>query len=311
MGLPQLKNLNTPNLNVGLGSVANSNTPSAPANSNSAQYENNIANRLAAVRASSVANDNRNIRQTPDPDMSDDIGGGGAANENMPVQARSPRQKFADPSQQQRIAAILASQKQAQMQTLANQEQQLDKEIDQLIQQLGNFRDSKAKRYIALFQPALTSNINRVIGHLKTRSANLNFRRRIAFLKAALVTLQTLIAGLTAFKFVASFIDAVFLSRISAIQLIMKLAVTIVGAIIMIIISFIYVPFLSVIFLINRFPLMHGKLTKEVVELIKNLKQQKQSWQQQLAKLQEIVSRQDQRDMLQKQRAMLAKPSRQ
>jgi hypothetical protein len=56
---------------------------------------------------------------------------------------------------------------------------------------------------------------------------------------------------------------------------------------------------------------LRGDLTKEVVELIKNLKQQKQSWQQQLAKLQEIVSRQDQRDMLQKQQAMLAKPNRQ
>lgn len=311
MGLPQLKNLNTPNLNVGLGSAANSNTPSAPANSNSAQHENNIANRLAAARASSAANDNRNFQQASDSDTPDDISGGVAANENMPTLARSTRQQFADPSQQQRIAAMLASQKQAQMQTLANQEQQLNKEIDQLIQQLGNFRDSKAKRYIALFQPALTSNINRVIGHLKTRSANLNFRQRIAFLKAALITLQTLIVGLTAFKFVACFIDAAFLSRISALQMILKLAVTIIGAIIMIVISFIYVPFLSVIFFINRFPLLRGDLTKEVVELIKNLKQQKQSWQQQLNKLQEIVSRQDQRDMLQKQQAMLAKPNRQ
>ncbi len=311
MGLPQLKNPNTPNLNVGLGSVANSNTPSAPANSNSAQYENSIANRLAAARASSAANDNRNFRQTPGSDAPDDVSESVAANENIPTPARGARQQFADPSQQQRIAAMLASQKQAQMQSLAKQEQQLNKEIDQLIQQLGNFRDSKAKRYIALFQPALTSNINRVIGHLKTRSANLNFKQRIAFLKAALITLQTLIVGLTAFKFIACFIDAAFLSRISALQMIIKLAVTIVGAIIMFIISFIYVPFLSVIFFINRFPLLRGDLTKEVVELIKNLKQQKQSWQQQLAKLQEIVSRQDQRDMLQKQQAMLAKPNRQ
>jgi hypothetical protein len=213
MGQPQLNNTNSPNLNIGLGVAANDNLTSSPANENVIK-QNTIGNQLAAQRAADFSANRRQLNNDDDTfneSLDDEPIPDGDLYQAPPKKKRSPqffsglRQQTANPAAQQQIAGALSSQRRAQMRTLAQQEQNLDSETEDLIKQLNNFRDSGSKKILSFFRPGLTTTIDRLVGHLKERTGSLAFRKQIAFLKGALITLQTLILTLQAFKFIACF----------------------------------------------------------------------------------------------------------
>src|SRR3989339_1414980 len=263
MALPLKKETNQPNLNTGLGSVANNNISSRPANDNTIpqdmQMQSGVANRLAASRASESAsrrmsqasNDNffdgepEDDNQPKNDNEPENFNDPVANNENdfsYPTQnderpnieaEEQERQTQLDEGQQQEAAVFMAQRKQIMIAQIQKQVQALDKETNQLEKEIGNFKQTKAKKFLSFLQPKITFLIEEMLEILKKQVNHLAYKARIAFLEAALTTIGTFIGMLKAFKFITAIMDAAFVDSKSCLQAVIKTIETIIIPIIL------------------------------------------------------------------------------
>lgn len=119
-------------------------------------------------------------------------------------------------------------------------------------------------------------------------------KEKIAFLTGAIITISSLIIGLTALKIMTTFLDAAIVDKFSCGRACSCCAPIIIIPIIIIISSPFWIMFLGLIIFIGAIPLLKGVLTKNVISLIENLKKQKTAWQEELAKLKKKVALQKQ-----------------
>lgn len=292
------------------------------------EKEKNTANTLAAYRAMSMAS---NRQQNPPPnddaitdedededdedyddtdngyENEDDDDFSSPEEEEEPEQTTGastyPRQQIG-PDMQQQTAIAMANKRQADLRMLKNQEQALDAETEGLIKELKGFKESKGKRSMNFFKPRISITIDTLLTSLQHQSSRSSYKKRIAVLTGALITIGSLLAMLRGFRFIAAIIDSVS----SWIRWIIKTIETIVGAIIIFLLGFIIVPFGAVLFYIDKIPTMKGKITHEVVEMIEKLKKRQAEWQQKLQQLKKIVARQNQKKAIQKMEKQTQKP---
>lgn len=337
MALPQKKEMNQPNLNTGLGSVANDNISSRPANDNAItqnmQMQSGIANRLAASRASESAsrrmpqesedyfgdaredsdkpqNDNepenfndQNNNQEEDTSYQNQNDG---EQQNQEAQQQEQQMQL-DAEQQQQAAVSMNQRKQTMLAQIKKQVRELDKETSQLEKELGNFKQTKAKKFLSFLQPKITFMIEDMLEILKKQVNHLSYKARIAFLEAALTTIGAFIGMLKGFKFITCIIDAAFVDSKSCLKAVIKTIETIVIPIILIIISPLYIAFLAVLFYIGKIPLIKGAMTNDIIQMIEKLQKQQNAWKQQLSKLKPLVAKIDQKKNLQSQAKQLQK----
>lgn len=332
MALPQRTESNQPNLNLGLGSMANDNSASPAANDNTVN-QNDIANRLAAGRARSAASQNRlngrgnNAQALPFSNPSSSDGdesqpeaedpyedslteGEDSQNLQQAMAEAQQRQAMAEAAssaaalgqqqigqqEQQQRAATMEAQKQAMLNQLAKRRAQLDGEINKLVKQLNDFKGTKAKKFISFFKPNLTFIIDGLIGTLKQRINNLSYRKKILFLRGALLKINSLLAALTGARFFLAIADAV----ITWVRWILYTIETIIIPILLLILGFFIIPFAAMAFYVGKIPMFKGKMTSQVIEMIEKLKKQRLAWQNQLNQLKAIVATQDQRAAIDK-----------
>ncbi len=331
MALPQTKENNQPNLNTGLGSVAaNDNSFARPANENifpqNTQLKNSTADRisngLARARAvesatrkmPSAVNDNDDFNEEPENDNeSENFAGGGADSaeeetDSLTQQSNTQQPDIAtqqqtqlDEEQQMQTAVDLATARQGEMIQIKRQEQEMSQEENQLIKDLDNFKQTRVRRLLSFIQPKITFLIDELVETLKKQAGRLAYKPRISFLNGALTTIKSLIGALRSFKFITAFLDALW----SWIKAIIETAETIIGAIVIFLIGFIWVPFMAILFYIGKFPLLKGKMTQQIAEMEDKLKKQEQFWQAQLQKITQIVTKQEQKKALEKQEKQL------
>lgn len=285
------------------------------------QTQTNIANRLTSERALQAGQQ----RTQPDsPEVQDEDEDGedyndnengyededendfSSAEEDEPKQSRPttyPQQQIG-PDTQQQTAVAMANKRQADLRMLKNQEQALDTETEGLIKELKGFKESKGKRSMNFFKPRISITIDTLLTSLQHQSSRSSYKKRIAVLTGALMTIGSLLAMLRGFRFIAAMIDSVS----SWIRWIIKTIETIVGAVIIFLLGFIIVPFGAVLFYIDKIPTMKGKITHEVVEMIEKLKKRQAEWQQKLQQLKKIVARQNQKKAIQKMEKQAQKP---
>ncbi len=327
MALPQKKEMNQPNLNTGLGGVANDNISSRPANDNnitqnSPLRENAFANSLAkemaiesaSRRMSQPANDNffdgepeednqpKNDNEPEnfnDPVANNENDFSDSNQNNNQQQEEQEQQRQLSAEEQQQAAVSMSQHKQSELTNIKKQIKDLDKETNQLEKDLGNFNQTKAKKFLSFLRPKITFLIEQMVEILKKQVAHLSYRARISFLNKALTTIGALIGELKAFKFITSILDAAFVDGKSCLQAVIKTIETIVLPIVLIIISPLYVTFLGLLFYIDKIPLIKGAMTHDITQMIEKLQKQKTAWQQQLAKLKPLVAKQDQKKNLQ------------
>lgn len=327
MALPALNAATKPSANSGLGSVANTNTASAPTNDNAFDEQaaaNQLAREKAYSRGQSVQNNASGIPfsspantqpqtddayedENLDSDSESEEGQNSALIQSQQIAQRQQQIRAAQTQitlqQQQQAAAAMTRQKQARLRSLLQEDQQLDSEITTLQKDLDNFKESGAKKSLAFFNPQITFLIENTANNLKKEASRLPTKRKLSFLKKALITLTSLITLLVAARFVTAFIDAVIWWA----KWVFRTIETIIGAIIIFLLGFILVPFLTVLFFIDKIPVFKGKMTHQVTKLTDKLKQRSQVWKKQINKLEQIVSRQDRKKANQKQEEQLQK----
>ncbi len=316
MAMPASKEANQPNTKLGFDGAVNNNAASAPANDNTfdqqaaanqiareraygrgQQLQRNTANLPSSKAANAGTNedlytDNNDTDEDSYLDFEYEDQSTATAQSQQATQRQQAAVIQAQAALQQQEAAIaLAAQKQAQLRNLQQQNQKIDQESNQLINALKKFKNSKAKKYLSIFKPNIGLIIDNLIESLKRRAGNLSYRKKIMFLQVALIRIGLLLATLKSFRFISSFLDAFF----SWIRWMLFTLGTIVIPIILFLLGFFIIPLASLIFYIGKIPLMQGSMTKEVIAMIAQTQQQKNLWQNELQKLKQLVSRQDQK----------------
>ncbi|HSR89285.1 MAG TPA: hypothetical protein VLK22_02690 [Candidatus Udaeobacter sp.] len=195
-----------------------------------------------------------------------------------------------DDQQQFEAAANLSNDKQRQLRQIQMERKALQTELEELEKDLTDFKNSRVMGFFSIFQPRINQLIDSLINQLKKQARNLADEAKVNFLTAILVTVNSLIGTLTGLKFFAAFLDALFISQVSAVKLIAKTLETIIIPIILLLIMPIYVPFLTVLFMMGKFPLLKGKLTQNLIKLIEKLKKQRAVWDAELAKAKRKVN---------------------
>lgn len=191
--------------------------------------------------------------------------------------------------QQQQAATTMSAQKQSQLRSLQQDDQQIDKESAQITKDLKKFQNSKTNRYLSIFRPNIGFIIEKLLDSLKRQTGNFTYRKKIMFLKMALIRLNLFLAALKSFRFISSFLDAFF----SWIRWMTLTLGTIIIPIVLFILGFFIVPFTSLAFYIGKIPLLQGKMTRDVINMIEQSRQQQNLWLNELQKLRQLVSRQD------------------
>ncbi len=201
----------------------------------------------------------------------------------------------------------MADSKQRQLLQIQKQKQKLEEQLGELEKDLGDFKNSKLGGFLKIFQPRINLLIDILIDQMKKQANKLADEAKIAYYTGLITTVSSLIAILTALKLLAAFLDAAFVDGFSCLRLVIASSATCIIPIILVLISPIYIPFLAIIFLIGKIPLMKGVLTKNIIELIGKLKKQRDAWQVELDKLKKKVTLKKQIKSLRKMEKQVAR----
>ncbi len=215
-------------------------------------------------------------------------GSGGTQNYEAEQQAQLSAQ------QQAEAEIFLADSRQRRLLQIQKERQAVEERLRDLEKDLTAFKDSKFNGFLKIFQPRINLLVDTLIEQLKNQGSNLPDEAKVGFYQGLITTASSLIAVLTAIKFFAAFLDALVVDGFSTIRLIIASFATCIIPIILIIIAPIYIPFLALIFIIGKIPLLKGVLTQNIIELIEKLKKQRTAWQADLdkAKIKVILKKQ-------------------
>ena len=208
------------------------------------------------------------------------------ANDNNIPNERAPEQnteaqyqaQLAD-QQQAEVAIAMAAGKQRQLLAIQKQKQMLEEKLGELEKNLTDFKKSSLGGMLSIFQPGINTLIDSLIDQLKKQGSRLSDEAKVAYYTGLITTASSLIAILTALKLLTAVLDAAFFDAFSCLRLIITTFATCVVPIFLILISPIYIPFLAILFIIGKIPLLKGILTKNIISLIEKLKKQRTAWQ--------------------------------
>lgn len=192
--------------------------------------------------------------------------------------------------QQAEIAISFATNKQQTLQQIQKEMFELQNQLGELEKNLNDFRSSNLGGFLSIFRPRINLLIDTLLDQLKKGVTNLSDEAKVGYYTGLIITINSLIAILTAFKFLAAFLDAAFIDGFSCLRLVIASSFTCIIPIILILISPLYISFLAIIFIIGKIPLLKGMLTKNVIELIENIKKQRAAWQAELDKVKKKVT---------------------
>ena len=241
--------------------------------------ENDIANQLAATKA---------IASSPNqPDFTDNQSDDqNADNYDSYPETDYPENYSPDyqlnQDEQAQAATDMAVARQMETRQIQQTITTLGSELNSLEKDLSNFKNSSLGGFLAIFQPRINVLIEILIEQMKRQVHKLSDEVKVRFLDGLVSTVSSLIALLSGLKIFAAFLDAAFLSRYSSFRLAFVTAETIVIPVILIVISPIYVPILAIFFLIGKIPVLKGRLTDSILQLIEKLKKQRDLWQEEL-----------------------------
>ena len=191
---------------------------------------------------------------------------------------------------QAEVAIAMFASKQRQARQIQMRRQKLEEQLGELEKDLTDFKHSKLGGFFNIFQPRLTLLIDILIEQMKKQANKMADEAKIGYYTGLIITVTSLIAILTAMKFLAAFLDAAFIVPYSCLRLVIMTLYTCIIPIILVLISPIYIPFLMILFLIGKIPLVKGLLTKNIIGLIERLKNQRAAWQEELTKLKKKVT---------------------
>jgi multidrug efflux pump subunit AcrA (membrane-fusion protein) len=258
-----------------------------------------MANLLAADKAQSAgelrtadANNNADFQPYQQQEPEEDNNTQNQVQEDQNTEAEQAQNQQAQLAEQEQaeIAIAMAASKQRQQRQIQAQRQKLEGQLEELEKELTDFKNSKFGGLLKIFQPRINILIDILIEQMKKQVSKLADEAKIAFYTGLIVTVTSLIAILTAMKFLAAFLDAVIVVPYSCIRLIIMTFYTCVIPILLVLISPIYVSFLVILFLIGKIPLLKGTLTKVLTSIIDKLKKQRDAWQVEVDKLKKKVA---------------------
>ena len=163
--------------------------------------------------------------------------------------------------------------------------------IDDVIKTLNKFKSSMLSKLLSFFVPKiyfLIYNLNRKI---QKGNKKLKDKAKIIYLNSLLLTITNLISVIGAVKFRIAFFDAAFIDGFSCLRLVISTCATCVIPFILILVSPIYIPFLAILFIIGKFPMLKGTLTKELSNLTEYLKKLKEPLQKMLKIIEERIKK--------------------
>ncbi len=208
--------------------------------------------------------------------------------------------------QQAEMAISLADSKQRQLLQIQKERQKLEEQLGELEKDLTDFKNSKLGGFLSIFQPRINLLIDILIDQLKKQASKLSDEAKIGYYTGLIALVSSIIAILTALKFLTAFLDAAFIDSFSCLRLVIASFATCIIPIILVLISPIYISFLALIFIIGKIPLLKGMLTKNIIELIEKLKKQRTAWQTELDKAKKKVTLQKQIKSLKKMEKQVA-----
>ncbi len=229
-------------------------------------------------------------------------------NEEIENTTSQPQEQLT-PEDQEDLAVSFAANKQRALQQIQAEILRLQNQMGELEKNLTDFKNSRLGGFLSIFRPNINSLIDRLLLELKKGANGLADEAKVNYYTGLITTANILIGTLTSFKFIAAVLDAAFIDSWSCLRLVITTSASIVIPIILILISPLYIPFLAVIFMIGKIPLLKGKLTKNIADLIENLKGQKDAWQKQLDKLKNKVTLQRQIKSLKKAKKQIEQKS--
>lgn len=203
---------------------------------------------------------------------------------------KNAQQEQLNAQQQAEVAASLAGSKQRQLLQIQKEKAGLEKQLSELEKALTDLKNSKLGGFLSVFQPRINLLTDTLIEQLKKKTSNLSDEAKVTYYTTLIAIVSSLIAILTALKFFTAFLDAAFIDTFSCLRLIIASFATCIIPIILVLISPIYIPFLALLFLIGKIPLVKGILTKNIIELIEKLKKQRTVWKDMLVKLKKKVA---------------------
>lgn len=272
-----------------------------------------IGGLLAAEKARSAgelrtadANDNYEP-YTDQPEEDTNAPGQAEEDQNTEAEQAEEQQAQLAAQEQAEVAIAMAASKQRQVRQIQMERQKLEEKLGELEKDLTDFKDSKLGGFLKIFQPRITLLIDILIEQMKKQASKLSDEAKIGYYTGLIVVVTSLIAILTAMKFLAAFLDAAFIVPYSCLRLVIMTIYTCVIPIILVLISPIYIPFLMILFLIGKIPLVKGFLTKNIIELIEKLKNQRSAWQEELDKVKKKVTLRKQITNLKKMEKQVAR----
>lgn len=253
-----------------------------PANDNNISAANdNISEPFPEGRPTNDNNAPQEEEQSFSPDEEAWFNKGGTQQDQQQAQL--------DAQQQADAALSLESSKQRQLQQIQRERQNISEQLGKLENDLTDFKKSKLGGFLKIFQPRINLLIDILIEEMKKQANKLTDEAKVGYYTGLVMTVTSLIGMLTAFKFIAAVLDAAFVDSSSCLRLAIVFSETIVIPIILILLSPIYISFLAVIFIIGKIPLLKGRLTKNIIDLLTKLKKQRDAWQVELTRLKKVV----------------------
>lgn len=219
---------------------------------------------------------------TPEPEQEPDLN---------PIETEKPNtdveQQAQLTAQQQAEAAVsLAGSKQRQLIQIAKERQEAESQLGQLEKNLIKFKNSKSGGLLSIFRPQIKLLINNLLDELKKGARNLSDEQKVRYYTGLLVYATTLIGMLKGVKMFFAVLDATLSWLTKAIPS----CVTCIGCILFIIIAPLYISFLALIFMLSAIPLLKGKGTKLIADMIDDLKKQRVAWDAELMKFKKKVT---------------------
>lgn len=223
-----------------------------------------------------------NIPQTAKPPFGADeenwFNKGGAKQDQQQAQLNE--------QQQAEAAMALESGKQRQMLQIQRERLELENQLAELEKDLTTFRNQQQSPFLRIFQPKIKLLIDSLIADMQKGAGKLTNEARVGYYTGLIITATTLIGLLSGLKIFAAFFDAFF----SWLKKAVPSCVTCVGCIIFLVIAPFYIVFFALLFMLGTIPLLKGKQTKTIADLITKLKKQRDAWQAELDKTKKKVT---------------------
>lgn len=190
-------------------------------------------------------------------------------------------------AQQQAAAATsLAGSKQRQLLQIARERNEAEKELGGLEKNLIKFKNSKSGGLLSIFRPRIKQLIDNLLEDLKKGAKNLSDEQKVRYYTGLLVTATTIIGILKGVKMFFAVLDATLSWLTKAIPS----CITCIGCIFFMIVAPIYIPILALIVMLGAIPLLKGKGTKMIADMIDTLKKQRVAWDAELMKFEKKVT---------------------